>query len=50
MTDEWDWLAAELATANADMVQFKTDICTQVDQIASDNKRAAYDTWCGVRP
>ena len=50
MTDERDWLAGELATANSDMIQFKTDICIQVDLIASDSKRAEYDTWCGVRP
>lgn len=48
--DENTWLAAELATANADMAQFAADICAQVDLINSDNKRAAYDTWCGVRP
>jgi len=50
MTDERDWLAVELATANQAVIDFETGICAQVDLIHSNHKRAAYDTWCGVRP
>jgi len=45
LTDERDWLFTELTTANAAAVQFKTDICAEIDNLPA-NLRGNYIIWC----